>query len=387
MAGKRVLTARLVVGMIASEDVHTSDGQLLFTEGTILTEDIIESLKDHSVFAIRIKVGEDGKTPLLGEQISEEGKPEVIEKLAKGLEVDFAPKEPHLKDAAKKSHFEAVRETKEYKEFSQSFTETVDHMKDSFNRAVMENEEIDTKTILEDVQDVVSKSRNSLHILDMLQCMKGYDDVTYVHSMNVSLLANVIGRLVVPKMTLAGLLCDIGKMMIPDDILQKKEHLTLPEMNVVKTHVLHGNNLLKGMNLDPRIAEAAMRHHERCDGSGYPGGYHMDQISPFARIIAVADTYDAMTSDRPYRKALCPFEVIRMFEGEGRFKYDAEYFWPFLSTVVQAHLNTKVGLSTGEIGTIVMMNTEELSKPLVRVGDTYHDLARERLITIDRIVD
>ncbi len=395
MAGKRVLTARLVVGMIASEDVHTSDGQLLFTEGTILTEDIIESLKDHSVFAIRIKVGEDGKTPLLGEQISEEGKPEVIEKPAKGLEVDFAPKEPHLKDAAKKSHFEAVRETKEYKEFSQSFTETVDHMKDSFNRAVMENEEIDTKTILEDVQDVVSKSRNSLHILDMLQCMKGYDDVTYVHSMNVSLLANVIGRLVVPKMseedlevlTLAGLLCDIGKMMIPDDILQKKEHLTLPEMNVVKTHVLHGNNLLKGMNLDPRIAEAAMRHHERCDGSGYPGGYHMDQISPFARIIAVADTYDAMTSDRPYRKALCPFEVIRMFEGEGRFKYDAEYFWPFLSTVVQAHLNTKVGLSTGEIGTIVMMNTEELSKPLVRVGDTYHDLARERLITIDRIVD
>ena len=105
------------------------------------------------------------------------------------------------------------------------------------------------------------------------------------------------------------------------------------------------------------------------------------------RSIAVADTYDAMTSDRPYRKALCPFEVIRMFEGEGRFKYDAEYFWPFLSTVVQAHLNTKVGLSTGEIGTIVMMNTEELSKPLVRVGDTYHDLARERLITIDRIVD
>ncbi len=395
MAGKRVLTARLVVGMIASEDVHTSDGQLLFTEETILTEEIIESLKDHSVFAIRIKVGEDGKTPLLGEQISEEGKPEIIEKPAKDLEVNFAPKEPRLKDVAEKSHFEAVRETKEYQEFSQSFTETVDHMKDSFNRAVMKNEKIDTEAILEDVQDVVSKSRNSLHILDMLQCMRGYDDVTYIHSMNVSLLANVIGRLVIPKMseedlevlTLAGLLCDIGKMMIPDDILQKKERLTLPEMNVVKTHVLHGNNLLKGMNLDPRIAEAAMRHHERCDGSGYPGGYHMNQISPFARIIAVADTYDAMTSDRPYRKALCPFEVIRMFEGDGRFKYDAEYFWPFLSTVVQAHLNTRVELSTGETGTIVMMNTEELSKPLIRVGDTYHDLARERSITIDRIVD
>lgn len=395
MAGKRVLTARLVADMIASEDVHTADGQLLFTEGTVLTSEIIDALKEHSVFAIRIKVGEDGKTPLLGEQVSEEGKSEVVEKPAENLEVDFAPREPKLKDTTKINHYDAVRETKEYQEFSKSFIETVDHLKDAFSRAAMQNEQIDSEAILEDVQDVVSKSRNSLHILDMLQCMRGYDDVTYVHSMNVALLSNVIGRLVVPKMseedlevlTLAGLLCDIGKMMIPDEILQKKGHLTLPEMSLVKTHVLHGNNILKGMNLDPRIADAAMRHHERCDGSGYPGGYRMNQISPFARIIAVADTYDAMTSDRPYREAMCPFEVIRMFEGDGRFKYDAEYFWPFLSTVVQVYLNTKVHLSTGEIGTIVMMNSEELSKPLVRVGDTYRDLARERSITIDRIAD
>ena len=97
MAGKRVLTARLVVDMIASEDVHTSDGQLLFTEGTVLTEDIIEALKEHSVFAIRIKVGEDGVTPLIGEHVSAEGRIEIIEKPAENLEVDFAPKEPHLK--------------------------------------------------------------------------------------------------------------------------------------------------------------------------------------------------------------------------------------------------------------------------------------------------
>ena len=171
MAGKRVLTARLVVDMIASEDVHTADGQLLFTEGTVLTSDIIDALKEHSVFAIRIKVGEDGKTPLLGEQVSEEGKSEVIEKPAENLEVDFAPREPKLDVAAEINHYDAVRETKEYQEFSQSFIETVDHMKDAFSRAVMKNEQIDSEAILEDVQDVVSKSRNSLHILDMLQCM------------------------------------------------------------------------------------------------------------------------------------------------------------------------------------------------------------------------
>ena len=95
---------------------------------------------------------------------------------------------------------------------------------------------------------------------------------------------------------MAGLLHDIGKMMIADDVLLKKDRLTIAEFNLVKTHVLHGNNILKKMNLDPRIAEVAMRHHERCDGSGYPGGYKRNQIDPFSKIVAIADTYDAMTS-------------------------------------------------------------------------------------------
>ena len=74
-----------------------------------------------------------------------------------------------------------------------------------------------------------------------------------------------------------------------------------------------------------------MRHHERCDGSGYPGGYKRNQIDPFSKIVAIADTYDAMTSDRTYRSAICPFEVIHMFEREGLTKYEVEYLLPFLS--------------------------------------------------------
>ncbi len=127
-----------------------------------------------------------------------------------------------------------------------------------FNRVVMQNEEIDSEMILSEVENVVKESRNSLHIMDMLQCMRGYDDVTYVHSLNVALLSNVIGKLVFPKiseedlrvLTLAGLLHDIGKMMIADDVLLKKDRLTIAEFNLVKTHVLHGNNILKKMNLD-----------------------------------------------------------------------------------------------------------------------------------------
>ncbi|MDD7403337.1 MAG: HD domain-containing protein [Butyribacter sp.] len=390
MAGKRILTSRLQENMVTADDVYTAEEQLLIPSGTVLTAEIIEALREHAIFAIRIEVDKDGKTPVLGEPTREQQ-----EELP---EVKFVSSEPSYqaeKDSDEDNYFETLKNSKEYQEFHAVFLDTVDHLKDTFNRVVMQNEEIDSSTILSEVESVVSESRNSLHILDMLQCMKGYDDVTYVHSLNVALLSNVIGKIAMPKiskedldvLTLAGLLHDIGKMMIPDDVLLKKDRLTISEFNIIKTHVLHGNNILKNMDLDPRIAEVAMRHHERCDGSGYPGGYHGDQISPFAKIVAIADTYDAMTSDRIYRKAICPFDVIHMFEREGLVKYEVEYLLPFLSTAVQAYMNTEVRLTTDEIGKVVMVNMEELSKPIVKVGNIYYDLKKERSISIDRIID
>lgn len=398
MAGKRILTARVTVNMIAADDVYTAESQLLFPEGTVLTEEVIDALKEHSIFAIRVKVDDaDGKTPLMGEAATNNSTS--IETSDGDLQVEFVPLEPAYHETGKweeKGYYDAVRETSEFQEFKEAFLDTVDHMKDLFNRVVMQNKEIDSEKILADVENVISKSRNSLHIMDMLQCMKGYDDVTYVHSLNVALLSNMIGKLVFPDitkedlevLTLAGVLHDIGKMMVPDEILQKKGHLTIAEFNIVKTHVFHGNTILKGMkNLDPRVAEVTMRHHERCDGSGYPGGYHREQISSFAKIVAIADTYDAMTSDRVYRKAMCPFDVIHMFEREGLVKYEVEYLLPFLATAVQAYLNTEVYLTTDEIGKVVMLNAEELSKPVVKVGGIYYNLAKERSISIDRIID
>lgn len=393
MGSKRVLTARVTENMVAAEDVYTSDEQLLIPEGTVLTGEIIDALKERSIFALRVKVGEDGKTPVMGDaepgQVPEvppvEEIPDVLE-----LEKDVLSAEPEEKD-----YYQAVRETKEFQEFKETFVQTVDNLKDVFNRVVMQNEKIDSEEILEEVENVVSKSRNSLHVLDMLQCMKGYDDVTYVHSMNVALLSNMIGKLAIPDiseedlqiLTLSGLLCDVGKIMVPDDVLMKKDRLSIAEYNLVKTHVLHGNNILKNSNLDPRIAEVAMRHHERCDGSGYPGKYRKDQVSSFARIVAIADTYDAMTSDRPYRKAICPFEVIHMFEREGRLQYDVEYLLPFLATAVQAYMNTQVHLTTGEVGRVVMINKDEFSKPVVKVGQIYYDLTKEKDILIDGLID
>lgn len=329
MAGKRILLARAEVNMIAADDVYTADDQLLIPADTVLTEDVIAALKEHSVFAIHIKVDEkDKKTPIFYEpDDTKDVEPETATQDSEtaqnrnsdtaktdesGKEIKFSPEEPdYPEEQEEENYYETVRKSPEFKAFHEKFLNTVDDLKDMFNRVVMQNEEIDSEMILSEVENVVKESRNSLHIMDMLQCMRGYDDVTYVHSLNVALLSNVIGKLVFPKiseedlrvLTLAGLLHDIGKMMIADDVLLKKDRLTIAEFNLVKTHVLHGNNILKKMNLDPRIAEVAMRHHERCDGSGYPGGYKRNQIDPFSKIVAIADTYDAMTSDRTYRSA------------------------------------------------------------------------------------
>lgn len=388
MAAKRILTSRATQNMIVADDVYTSDDKLVIPEGTVLTEDIIDSLKEYGVFAIRIKVDEDGNNAAAENEKVMPAGDEVLNE-----------QRQEIKNSAEQEHesfLKQVEESKEFEVFHSAFVDSVDNLKNVFSKVVMHNEQIDGESILSDVENVVSKGRNSIHILDMLQCMRGYDDVTYVHSVNVALLSNMIGRIVYPDisdeelkvLTLAGLLHDIGKMMVPDNIIQKKGRLTLPEYNLVKTHVLFGNNILKGIdNLDPRIAEVAMRHHERCDGTGYPGGYKREQIEPFARIVAIADTYDAMTSDRAYRAAICPFDVIEMFEREGIVKYDVEFLLPFLEKAVQAYMNTNVRLSTNQIGKVIMINKNEFSKPVVQVGDEFYDLSKETNdIVIDKVL-
>lgn len=441
MAGKRILTTRALANMITSDDVYTSDDKLVIPAETVITDDIIAALKEYSIFAIRVKVGEDGQTPIMygetdtseeaddkieesisgekeadneadeeepldeeDEQLNEEDINKIIDILNSSNgqnEVDTIMQlggltENHSEESPKDNGYIRTQDTEEFKVFNKVYLDSIDSLKDTFNNVVMKNEQIDKDAILEDVQNVVSKSRNSIHIIDMLQCMRGYNDVTYVHSMNVALLSNMIGRIIYPDikdeeldvLTLAGLLHDIGKMMIPDEIINKKGRLTESEYNIVKTHVLHGNNILKNLNLDPRIAEVAMRHHERCDGSGYPGGYRREQTEPFARIVAIADTYDAMTSDRVYRPAICPFDVIHMFEREGIIKYDTEYLLPFLEKAVQAYINADVKLTTDEIGRVIMINQNRFSRPVVKVGNEFYDLSEKENagISIDKVI-
>ncbi|HEY8450004.1 MAG TPA: HD-GYP domain-containing protein, partial [Bacillota bacterium] len=152
---------------------------------------------------------------------------------------------------------------------------------------------------------------------------------TFGHSLNVCALAVVIGKSLgiptneLPTLAMGALLHDIGKARLDSGLLEKREPLTESEREELRRHPIYGFEILQrqpGVSLSE--AKVAHQHHERLDGSGYPNGLRGDQITREARIVAVADVYDAMTSDRPYRRRLSPHQALRHILSEAGSKLD-----------------------------------------------------------------
>ena len=167
--------------------------------------------------------------------------------------------------------------------------------------------------------------------------------------------------------TACGLFHDVGKFMLPAGILRKPGKLTPDEFEIIKTHTTEGFHLLGRYSSIPEpVKNAALMHHEKCDGSGYPYGLKGDDIDRFSKIVTIADIFDAMTSERVYRAAMCPFSVIKYFEDDGIQKYEIKFILTFLENVSNAYLNHKVTLSNGMEGNVIFINPDNYSRPVVR---------------------
>ena len=172
-----------------------------------------------------------------------------------------------------------------------------------------------------------------------------------------------------------------------DIILNKETKLTDSEFALIKQHPVLGYDLLKELDLDYHVKQAALSHHERCDGSGYPLGLKADEIDSHAMIIAIADVYDAMTSARKYRTPLCPFEVIAEFEKDGLSKYKPKYILTFLEHIANAYQNNRILLNDGRSAKIILLNSKHLSAPMIQLDDgTCLDLDREPALYIKSVV-
>lgn len=354
MGKQRISIRQAQPGLIVADDIYNSSNQLVISKGVMLTERIITRLKFNSIAEFNV--------------------------IFEGTEPPKPVKET--------SYSQKVRESIEFKEFQNTFTEKVDSFKGELDKLSIKDEPVDIGSLLGHTSELLHKSRNGIHVFDMLHCMREYDDITYVHCLNVSLLSNVFGEWLkfsakdIETLTLAGLLHDVGKLSLPNELINKQEKLTPTDYVTIKTHTIQGYNVLKNKGLDPRVANTALMHHERCDGSGYPYRITGDKIEPFAKIIGILDVYDAMTSARVYRPALSPFEAIAVFEAEGLQKYDPEYILVFLEKIIQAYVGNRVRLSNGREGEIRLINKHALSKPIVQIGSSFLDLSKEKELTV-----
>lgn len=347
--------SQLIPGMIVAEDVFTSRRELIISRNTIISPKILTKLKLTTIKEIMVYI-------------------------PKNLAETLSTNETKTND---------LINTIEYKKFRKYYTESIELMKSSFMELFgYTTDKFNTDILLQSVSNILKECRSSLRMFDMLQCMKDFDDIVYVHSLNVTLICASFASWLnfssddMQQLLLAGLLHDVGKLRIPQEIIHKPDALTEQEYRMIQQHPSLGYDMLKDKDLDPRILDAVLMHHERCDGSGYPQKLTFHSITTFANIIAIADVYDAMTTKRVYRNGICPFEVIRNFEKDGYQKYDAAYLIPFLKSIALAYINSTVRLSNSLSGEVVMINNHALSKPIVKVDNHFFDLSKEKDLQI-----
>jgi len=253
--------------------------------------------------------------------------------------------------------------------------------------------ELDIERINEVSDSIIRRINENRDIISSINDLRLADDYTYAHSINVSLLCMLIGKWMkfdyskIKALTYAGFLHDIGKAKIPIEIINKPGQLTKNEFELIKNHTIYGYKLAESIpDINEDILCGILMHHERIDGTGYPFGLKNNQINEYARIIAVADVYDAMTSNRVYRGKENPFEVFELMENNSFGTLDNTVVNTFLKNIASYFIGDSIKLSTGDIGEIIHINPRHLSKPIVKVDEIYVDLSVEPNIRIQELI-
>lgn len=351
-------------GMMLSKDIFLEDGKILSPRETILNMDLISKISSYHILEISV--------------------------------YDIPNNEEMITDSSnqeEQTYFDKIRNSEQFQKFQESYLTNISEVKDHLNDIVTSNVPVDTEELLHGTSAILAEYNNSLQLFDMLHTMRQFDDLTYVHCVNVALIASIMGSWLhyskedIDALTLSGLLHDIGKLLIPSEILTKPGKLTSNEYEIMKNHVNLGYSQLKDQILDIRIKEACLLHHENCDGSGYPFHLKSDRIPPTAKIISIADVYDAMTAARVYRGSICPFRVIDMMYQDAYSKFDPQYLLPFLKNVVSSYIHTNVKLSNNQIGKVILINDHTPSRPIIQCKkNTFIDLSKEKGLEITAIL-
>ena len=229
----------------------------------------------------------------------------------------------------------------------------------------------DAVSLVNEINQSIIRNPSALICLSRL---KTADNYTYLHSVSVCVLMIALGRQLgmkddmLKQAGIAGLLHDIGKVFIPDEVLNKPGKLTDEEFNIVKTHPVKGWEFLKNSGeVNDLILDVCRHHHERVDGMGYPDKLSGEALTLFARMGAVCDVYDAITSNRSYKKGWEPVESIRKMAEWNNGHFDEVVFHAFVKTVGIYPTGTLLKLQSGRLGVVTDQSKKSLVMPIVKV--------------------
>nr|WP_291635292.1 HD-GYP domain-containing protein [Clostridium sp.]MBK5236090.1 HD-GYP domain-containing protein [Clostridium sp.] len=328
-------------GNCLAKTIFDNDERVLLREGVILTEFFLTRIKRLQIYSI---------------YINDEYSNAVIEDVIK----------PELRQSAIKTIKETFYSFEKYSLYSNN----VNFNEKKFAKEKQAYFESIGSIARDIIDEIISKKNVMINLVDI----KSMDNYTYQHSVNVAVISLVLGvqlqlnQKELYTLCMGALIHDIGKVLIPKDIVLKPGPLTNEEFEIIKEHTTKGYNYLKGcLDISAPARIVALQHHEKMDGHGYPDNIKDKSINKYARIVAIADVYDALTSDRPYRKAMSPNDAVEYILSHGDTQFDYEMVKVFSKAVVPYPPGTLVKLSTGDIGVVTDIFPNFALRPEVKI--------------------
>lgn len=340
--------------MVIDQAIVDRAGRILISRNTMLDSYHIMSLIKMGIPGVYIREGEDDEEeePKAGDIVVAPSVQREIEKHT-------------VKDRAKVNLSESVKAR---------VAEGIQYL---YNDTVSESFTSTTRSITDDLMKAISD--NDAIAVD-ISTLKISDEYTFKHSVDVATMAMIVGKKhglskqEVYELGISGLLHDVGKSKIPNEILNKAGKLTDEEFMMMKQHSLFGYQILKDKeDLTNSIKLGVLQHHEKMNAKGYPMGVPSEKINLFARIISVADIYDALVTERPYKKPFSPRDAVEMIMSLTE-ELDINVMKSFLESVILYPVGTDVELSIGERARVIENNSKYVLRPKViglKSGKTY----------------
>lgn len=273
-------------------------------------------------------------------------------------------------------------------ETGEKYYENIDYVKEIFT-GIVTGKKIDEAKLNAISDSLYDQITNERYILQFINELKSTDEYTYCHSVNVSVYSMIIGKWLklsksrIKELIQVGLLHDMGKVKIPNEILNKTGKLDSAEFSFIKRHPSFGYEIISSIdNINENIKLGVLMHHEREDGSGYPLGITGRCINLYSKIVAIADVYDAITSDRVYKRKVSPFHAFDEFINGMFGCFDTSILYLFLKNIASYYVGSKVLLSNKDIGEVMYINPQDISNPIVRIDSELIDLSSQKDINI-----